>query len=222
MNNIKGLLVKDILQLKSYKKTLIFFIIIFILTSISNDGRIGSALIIMLTLGFGMFSIASFSYDETNKADKFILTLPLTKKEVVLSKYILIISSTVIGSVIGIILSCIFSIILNKQIPNIFEVLSVALGGILVIGFIESVQIPCIYKWGAEKGRIQMMILSALVALLAGVISFAVEKANIQLQSNNIIEIINQYLPLIFIVLTIIIYYISYRVSYKIYDRKEL
>ena len=67
-----------------------------------------------------------------------------------------------------------------------------------------------------------MMILSALVALLAGVISFAVEKANIQLQSNNIIEIINQYLPLIFIVLTIIIYYISYRVSYKIYDRKEL
>ena len=87
MNNIKGLLVKDILQLKSYKKTLIFFIIIFILTSISNDGRIGSALIIMLTLGFGMFSIASFSYDETNKADKFILTLPLTKKEVVLSKY---------------------------------------------------------------------------------------------------------------------------------------
>ena len=222
MNNIKGLLVKDILQLKSYKKTLIFFIIIFILTSISNDGRIGSALIIMLTLGFGMFSIASFSYDETNKADKFILTLPLTKKEVVLSKYILIISSTVIGSIIGIILSCIFSIILSKQIPNIFEILSVALGGILVIGFIESVQIPCIYKWGAEKGRIQMMILSALVALLAGVISFAVEKANIQLQSNNIIEIINQYLPLIFIVLTIIIYYISYRVSYKIYDRKEL
>ena len=222
MNVIKGMITKDILQLKRYKRTLIIFIIIFTLTSISGEGGIGNILAIMLTLGFGMFSMASFNYDETNKADRYILTLPLTKKEVVLSKYILVICSTVIGSIIGMILSYIITFTISKQMPNIEEIISVGLGGILGIGLVEGIQIPCVYKWGAEKGRIQMVIVTAIVGLLAGGIIFIGEKANIQLPANNILNILNTFLPLIFIGLTIIIYYVSYRVTYKIYDKKEI
>ena len=222
MNVIKGLITKDILQLKSYKRTLIIFIIIFTLTSISGEGGIGNILAIMLTLGFGMFSMASFNYDETNKADRYILTLPLTKKEVVLSKYILVICSTVIGSIIGMILSYIITFTITKQMPNIEEIISVGLGGILGIGLVEGIQIPCVYKWGAEKGRIQMVIVTAIVGLLAGGIIFIGKKANIQLPANNILNILNTFLPLIFIGITIIIYYISYKVSYKIYFKKEI
>ena len=54
----------------------------------------------MLTLGFGMFSMSSFNYDELNKADRYILTFSLTKKQVVVSKYILVIGSTVIVSIL--------------------------------------------------------------------------------------------------------------------------
>ena len=222
MNVVKGLITKDILQLKTYKRTLIIFIVIFTLTSISGEGGIGKMLAIMLTLGFGMFSMASFNYDELNKADRYILTLPLTKKQVVLSKYILVICSTVIGSIIGITLGVILTFAINKQVPNIEELISVGLGSVLGIGLIEAIQIPCVYKWGAEKGRIQMVIVTALVALLAGGIIFIGEKANIQLPANNILNILNTFLPLIFIGLTIIIYYISYKVAYKIYDRKEI
>lgn len=222
MNVIKGLITKDILQLKTYKRTLIIFIVIFTLTSISGEGGIGNMLAIMLTLGFGMFSMASFNYDELNKADRYILTLPLTKKEVVLSKYILVISSTVIGSIVGMILSYIVTFAMSKQMPNIEEIIVVGLGGILGIGLVEGIQIPCVYKWGAEKGRIQMVIVTAIVALLAGGIIFIGEKANIQLPANNILNILNTFLPVIFIGLTIIIYYISYKVAYKIYDKKEI
>lgn len=222
MNVIKGLITKDILQLKTYKRTLIIFIVIFTLTSISGEGGIGKMLAIMLTLGFGMFSMASFNYDELNKADRYILTLPLTKKQVVLSKYILVICSTIIGSIIGITLGVILTFAINKQVPNIEELISVGLGSVLGIGLIEAIQIPCVYKWGAEKGRIQMVIVTALVALLAGGIIFIGEKANIQLPTNNILNILNTFLPLIFIGLIIIIYYISYKVAYKIYDKKEI
>lgn len=222
MNVIKGLITKDILQLKSYKRTLIIFIMVFALTSISMENGIGNILAIMLTLGFGMFSMASFNYDELNKADRYILTLPLTKKEVVLSKYILVIASTVIGSIIGMIFSYIVTFVMSKQVPNIVEIISVGLGGILGIGLIEAIQIPCVYKWGAEKGRIQMVIVTAVVALLSGGIIFIGEKANIQLPANNILNTLNTFLPLIFIGLTIIIYYISYKVAYKIYDKKEI
>ena len=222
MNVIKGLITKDILQLKSYKKTLIIFIMVFAFTSISVQDGVENMLVIMLTLGFGMFSMASFNYDEFNKADRYILTLPLTKKEVVLSKYILVICSTVMGSIIGIMLSYIVMFAMNKQMPNIEEIISVGLGGILGIGLIEAIQIPCVYKWGAEKRRIQMVIVTAIVALLAGGIIFIGEKANIQLPTNNILNIVNTFLPLIFLGLTIIIYYMSYKVAYKIYDKKEI
>lgn len=222
MNVIKGLIVKDILQLKTYKKTLIIFILIFTLTSISGKSGVGNMLAIMLALGFGMFSMASFNYDEINKADRYILALPLIKKQIVLSKYILVICSTVIGSVLGLILGFIVSLAINKQVPNIKELISVGLGGIFGIGIIEAIQIPCVYKWGAEKGRIQMVIATAAIALLAGGIMLIGKKANIQIQIDNIIEKISTFLPLILIVVTIAMYYISYRVSYKIYNTKEL
>lgn len=221
MNGIKGLIIKDILQLKSYKKTLIIFIVIFILSSLSAEGEVSNTLIIMLTLCFGMFSIASFNYDELNKADKYILTLPITKKDIVLSKYILVIGSTVIGSIIGILLGFILSFVFNKQMPDIVEFLSIGLGGILGVGIIESIQLPCIYKWGAEKGRVQMMIVTALIALIVGGVIYIGGKSNIQFQANNVIDMLCNFLPLIFIVVMVVMYYISYKVAYKIYDKKE-
>lgn len=36
---------------------------------------------VMLILGFGMFGMATFNYDEQSKADGYILTFPVTKKK---------------------------------------------------------------------------------------------------------------------------------------------
>lgn len=56
------------------------------------------------------------------------------------------------------------------------------------------------YEWETEKDRIQMVIVTALVAFLAGGIAFIGEKANIQFQANNILERGSKFLLLIFIV----------------------
>lgn len=222
MNSIKGLIIKDLSQLKSYKRTLIIFIAIFVLTGIAQENTkgIGNMLVIMLTLGFGMFSIASFNYDEQAKADRYILTFPLTKKEIVISKYILVIGSTIIGAIVGTIISFAILFIINKEIPNIQELIAIALGGILGLGIVEGIQIPCIYKWGAEKGRIQLFIVVAAVTLFVTGI-FYIGK-DIQLPMNSILNIINSLLPIILILATVIIYYISYRIAYKIYSKKEV
>lgn len=222
MNIIKGLIIKDILQLKNYRKTLVVFILIFMLVSISEIDGIGNMLALMLTLAFAMFSMASFNYDELNKTDRYILTLPITRRQVVLSKYIFVIYSTLIGSIIGTVIGFILTSLVNKQISNIGEIITIGLGGMMGIGLIEAIQIPCIYKWGAEKGRIQMVLITALVIALTGVIEFIVKKVNIQFPVNNFFDIFNKFLPVIFIVTTIIIYYISFKIAYKIYNKKEI
>ncbi len=226
MNVIKGLITKDFLQLKSYRRTLIIFIVIFILTGISQNNTEGlegeNLLSLMLAVGFGMFSMATFSYDEQAKADKYILTLPLTKKEIVLSKYILVTMSTIIGAALGTIMSLIISYIFNQQLPDINALISLALGSILGIGLVESIKIPCIYKFGVERGRIQVFIATIIIALLVGGIFYIGEKVGTDLPINNILNILNTYLPIILIVAIVVMYYISYKVAYKIYSKKEM
>ena len=222
MSKIKGLLIKDLLQLKSYKKTLLIFMIIFALSAIPEENGVSVMLITMITLGFGMFSMASFSYDEMSKADRYILTLPITKKELVLAKYVLAIGFTILGSIIGILLTFIIAFAFQKEIQNWQEIVSMALGGILGISFIEAIQIPCIYKWGAERGRMQMLIVTAIVALLIGGLFFLGEKLNIALPTEEKVATFSTFIPFILVGSIVSIYFISYKIAYKIYSNKEV
>ena len=223
MNIVNGLVLKDLLQLKSYRRTLIIYILIFVLTGIAQETTkgVGIMIAVMLTLGFGMFGMAAFNYDEQSKTDRYILTLPLSKNEILISKYVFIISSTIIGAIVGIIASFLIVFIIDKQLPSLYDYINVALGGIFGVGLIEAIQIPCVYKWGAEKGRIQMFIVAAIIVLLIGGIFFVGQNANINLPGRDIVNAIVNFLPIILILATIIIYYISYRVSYRIYKNKD-
>lgn len=221
MNIIKGLITKDLLQLKSYRKSLVIFILIFVVTGIEQGiEEMGGYISIMLTLAFGMFSIATFSYDEQAKADRYIMTLPLTRKEIVLSKYVLIMLSTIVGAILGIIVSSAIVYLNLKSLPDIQELISMAIGGIFGIGIVEAIQVPCIYKLGAERGRIQIFIVIAIIAFILGGIFFLGEKMSINLPVD--LNLINQFMPMILVVVTLLMYYISYRISCKIYSKKEI
>ena len=222
MRTIKGLIIKDLLQLKTYRKTLLIFIIIFVLTSTTQEKSTSviGVLTLMLTLGFGMFGVASFSYDESAKADRYILTLPLTKKEVVLSKYVLISIATLIGNLLGMVISIIIALITYHEVPNISEILLLSSVSLLGIGIMEAIQIPCIYKWGAEKRRLLVFAIYAIFILLIGGVLFIGK--DIFNEMPNSLEITIKILPIILILLVIIIYFISYKISCKIYNKKEV
>ena len=224
MNRIKGLIIKDLLQLKTYRKTLILFIFVFVVSGMQQETMDSamSMITIMLILVFGMVGIGTFSYDEMAKADRYILTLPLTRKEVVTAKYVLVILLTLIGAVVGVLASGIISYVMSKELPDFLELISYALGGILGIAFVEGIQIPCIYKFGAEKGRIQIFIVIAIMAFLLGGIFYIGEKININLPVNNILNILTNYMPLVLLTATVIIYFVSYKIAYKLYSKKEI
>lgn len=221
---MKGLIIKDLLQLKSYFKTLIIFMFIFVCVSLEPENTSTDGILtIMMTLGLGMFGMATFSYDEMAKANKYILTFPLTKKEVVLSKYVLQIILTLTGAILGSILSVIISLVLSKNIPNFIDLISIALGGVFGIGLVESIQMPCFYKMGAEKGRIYMFIITVAVAFIAGGIVMFAEKVinNFSIDLNSISNVLETFLPLVLLGLVLLEYFISYKISYKIYSKKE-
>lgn len=222
MNIIKALIIKDLLQLKTYRKTLILFFIIFLFTAISQATTQGivNMMIIMMALGFGMISVATFNYDEASKSDRFILTLPLTKREVVRAKYILVFLATLIGTIVGLVFSLIINYVINKDLGNSDDIIIFALGTILGIGLVEGIQIPCIYKYGAEKGRLLIFIFITGGGIIIGLLGLLFMNFNISLGS--FLNILVKLMPLILILGTLLIYFISYKIACKIYEKREV
>ena len=221
MKMIKGLIVKDILQLKSYWKSLVLIAVIFILSAIPQDegeGSITVMLPIMMALGFGMFSIASFNYDEASKADRYILTMPVNRKNIVLAKYILTFSATAIGTVVGIIISLGILTFIQTAWFDMSELIVGAIGGMFGIGLIQSIQIPCIYKMGAEKGRIFAILVAMVAGIFAGSLAFITVDSGTEFSTTLDLAVVGAILG----VAIIIIYFISYLISCRIFEKKEM
>lgn len=225
MNMIKGLIKKDLYNLSSYKTSLII-VIIFCGIAIIGTGNINLGPIIICTI-IGMISLSTFSYDEISKSNKYILTLPTNRKEIIKAKYILAIGSTILGGILGIILTIIIANIMNYVRPenlidlNYESLITTTIGGMFGISLIQAIQIPSIYKWGAEKGRVQMFILVFILILLVAGVGYLIMKSSFNIDLAKIENIMQQYGLILLLALMAVMYYISYKVSNKIYSKKE-
>ena len=222
---MKGLIKKDLYNLASYKSSLIIMVL-FCGIAIIGTKAINFAPIIICTI-VGMIALSTFSYDEISKSNKYLLTLPTNKKEIVKEKFILAIGATILGGILGLLLTIIVINVTNYVKPeNMINIdyeslITTTIGGMWGISLIHAIQIPSIYKWGAEKGRIQMFILFfAIIAIVVG-IGFLIAKANFNIDIEMLKDFINKFGLIFLVVLMIVMYYVSYRISYKIYKNKE-
>ena len=222
---IKGLLKKDLYNLSSYK-TALTIIILFCAIAIIGTDAINIAPTVICAI-VGMISLSTFSYDEISKSNKYILTLPTNRKEIVKEKYILAIGATILGGLLGILLTIIVVNVMNYLRPeNIINMdyetlITTAIGGIFCISLLQSIQIPSIFKWGAEKGRIQMFISLFIIIAVIGGIYFLITKSNINVNIEMLGDFINKFGIIILIALMIVMYFVSYKIAYKIYKNKE-
>ncbi len=222
---IKGLLKKDLYNLSSYKASLII-IILFCGIAIIGTDAINFGPIVICTI-VGMISLATFNYDEIAKSNKYILTLPTSRKEIVKEKFILSISATILGGILGLALTIIVANVMNYIRPedminiNYESLITTTIGGMWGISLIQAIQIPSMYKWGAEKGRIQMFVLVfALIVIIAGA-GFLIMKTGFNIDIQQVNNIMNKYGLIMLAMSMVIMYYISYKISYKIYSNKE-
>ena len=222
---IKGLLKKDLYNLATYKVSLIIIILFCGIAIIGTEAiTIAPAIICGIV---GMISLSTFSYDEISKSNRYILTLPASRKDSVREKYILAIGATILGGILGMVLTIIVVNIMNyirpENIINLdYQSLIIStMGGIFAISFLQAIQIPSMYKWGAEKGRIQMFILVLIIVAILGGIYFLINKTNINIDMEMINNFINKFGVWILIISTIVMYFVSYKIAYRVYKNKE-
>ena len=222
---IKGLLKKDLYNLASYKTTLIIVVLFCGIAIIGTDAIYWGSVVIGIIVG--MISLSTFSYDEMSKSNKYILTLPVTRKEIVLEKYVLAIGATILGGILGFIVTLLVGNVMNYLRPdnlidiNIETLLATSVGGMFGISLIQSIQIPSIFKWGAEKGRIQMFIVLFVLVITGAFAGFLLKQAGLSVDIEKLESILYNFGLVALVLLSCLMYFISYKISYKIYKNKE-
>ena len=199
---MKGLIIKDILTLKSYLKMLIIMMILLFGMGIVTQ-QIDSFLPILLVIS-PMVALVTFSYDQSSHWNSYGKTLPITNAQFVMSKYI----GAIVFLIAGVTLITLLSLIIGKGFPNITLVLL----SISYTFFILSFLFPTTYKFGPEKTRLMIIAFLMIPSILVTVLS----EVNITI-SESMIETLMNLSPLI----SLILYGCSYFLSVSIFSKKE-
>lgn len=211
---MKGLIIKDILNLKSYIKQLLLVLVFFTIYGFAmNNGAVVAVMFVVFT---SMTVITSMGYDEKANWNKYALTMNITRKDIVASKYVFFILSIIIGFIIGIISSLGINVIL-KETLNIEELLISSMVSTSVFIIVYSIIIPIIFKIGTEKARIIMIAIFFIPSIIVYLgIEFFKDK-NIPIPDENTLMSIIYIIP----VITIVVLFISYKISINIFSKKE-
>lgn len=207
---MKGLLFKEFMNLKRYRRTLLIILTVFFFSAMmSKNISLFSEMVILLC---AMMAITSFSYDEFAKWDKYALSMPVNRKEIVTSKYLFAAILIIIGSVIAFVVDVVFSVALHQDFlwqEKTLLYLALAGTGMLLI----SIMFPFIYKFGVEKAR--LIILG--IAILPMALSFLFNQANIPMLSQESLQWLMYASPIILLIFISL----SYQISKTIYYKKE-
>lgn len=211
---MSGLLVKEYYILRRYMKQYVILFIFFGVLSVYQDSAVYFQA--MVTMSMCMLVFTGMSYDATAGWDKFVMTMPVSRKDVVRSKYI----SCVTYAVGAVVLGTLFSIVIGAIHPmgDSDPILTVIMAAtLLCLTFvIYSILIPLIYKLGVEKARILMVavIMIPIFAILGGSEYLPETALDFIEQHTNLIAAVG-------VVLCILMYIISYYISVGIFSKKE-
>ncbi|MDO4488159.1 MAG: ABC-2 transporter permease [Eubacteriales bacterium] len=159
---MSGLFLKDLLLMGKRRQSLLVFLGIMAVMGFSMGGVF---LIGYGTMLFGIFAVGSLSYDDFDNCMPFLLTLPVTRRQYVLGKFLFSASGVALGWVMSIIVSTIVSIIKSEEILILNSAL-VVITLLPVFIAIISIWIPIEIKFGIEKSRTVMAVAVGCVFLL--------------------------------------------------------
>lgn len=208
---MNGLIKKDLLMIKSNLKMILVILFVFFIMALQGEFDISFVPAFIVVMLF----MSTFSYDEFNKWDAYAVTLPNGRKNVVMSKYVASLILTIGTIILTILLNCLVGLINNNLEFDKF--ISTMMGCVFGVILIQSIMYPFIFKYGMEKGRIGLFVISFAIVGVIGLLS-SVLKINIP---TNIVTFLDNYWFIITPLISVVLLLISYKISEKIYLKKE-
>lgn len=220
---MKGLFIKDFEYLKDSKLLFIFLIVFGFLMSYLNESPY--FILGYLSVFSSLLLAGTLNYDDYNSSLATIFILPISKRDYVKQKYLL-----------GLLLGCLF-IVLDSFITSInqyrllhslsfinLEFLSGILLTLLFSYFITAIITPVTIKLGSQNSQKAIILVFMSIFIIGTIIYYGCQLLGIDIFS--VIDNLAINYPTISLISVVIIilsvYLLSYFISLKILNNKEL
>lgn len=216
---MKGLLIKDFKLMRNMKNSMVIILLV-TLGMAFYVSDVSFIVVYMAVIG-STFTSSTISYDEFDRGNAFLFTLPVSRKDYVAEKYLLSLLMCGGGWLLGTLFSTVSGVIRNgldplESIMTALVLLPVAIG-------INVLMLPLRLKYEGEKSRIALMIIVGGFLFAAVVGAKVVEMLGIDFGT------LGQRLPMMSVGMGIAValgisaalLLLSCRVSIKIMEQKE-
>ena len=208
---MKGLLRKDLYSLVKLGK--LYLIIIVGFWGAYIVGYRSEFYFSYPTIMLSMLGISLISYDERSRWDKYCDSLPVTRAQTVTSKYLLL------GILVAVmsLFSVIVAIVSTHELLLSLYLAAVSLGVSL---FLPAVSMPLCYKFGTEQARwVTLVALGGSIALFFILGSLLFDNL---FDPHSYTTRIPMTALLLLPLFGLVCYFLSWRLSIKIYQNREL
>lgn len=226
-----ALIEKDFKQqrqvVSSYIVSAIFYSVIFIMMD-----NLGSLPFLLTFQVLFTSTLVSFAFEEKNNSYRFLLSMPISRSQIVTGRYLFILLMTLITipytlSIQYLLVTLVTNMHMNVSIPEIS--IQNSLYSISAVTIVIALYLPLIFKMGSTKSTPYIRIL--MMVIIAG--TFAVQwllnlfKSMIGEKLFNSIltgfSSLNSWIPTLLVVITsLVILLISSNISKKIFSRRDL
>ena len=219
-----NLVIKDILiQKKSLLYAFLYAIFLSITFSTLKPEGMGLYVLCPIVITYLLIYYA-VNYDDKNKSEIIINSLPIKREDIVIAKYI----STFIYAIIGIIYATVIALI-GKYIGFSIYTMSISLLDIILVfaavGIFASIFFPVYFKFGAIKARIFNILLFMIIFFLpVTAIDYAIKHPN-----NTLVQKLNYFINntssftqnSLVLIIGMIFFLVSIMISIHIYNNRE-
>lgn len=222
---MKALLMKDLRTLKNERRLWVSIIGVSVLFGVLFQNWYFMMGYIMF--GLSMIARTMYQYDVADQGIVYLMTLPITRKEYVKEKYLLILMSICIGGILSMILTKIGMLFTPDQADSNQEIFSAFLGILAVALVLQAIIFPVELKYDVSKSRIIILLLVMGIIILFTAFDMligAILVAFITIFVDAFGGIFIQHFlgtVLLSAVVVGMIYFSSYRKSVKIMGQKE-
>ncbi|MBE6994612.1 MAG: ABC-2 transporter permease [Ruminococcaceae bacterium] len=206
---MKALLIKDLSYLKS-SRILVIVPVVGLILSLSG----GSFFITWVCIMAASMVQTTFTYDEFENGMSYLLTLPVSRRQYVRSKYLMALLCVAAMICAALALTFVLDAVMGRAQEDL---LTSAVTGLIVADLYISVSIPGIIRLGVERGRWVVLGVSAVAAALivgAAVVAEIGSALESALARSPWLAVI----PLLFL---LVLPVLSYRLSMRFIDKKE-
>ena len=210
---MKGLVKYDLMQLAGTSKKsfyLLYFVGLAAVGVMLGGGTICSYMAVMIGC---MTGVSFFSYESWYHWDSYCAVMPLSNRQIVVSRYISLLIVTGCGVLWGIVIGVLALTAGKKDLTWTQWLLSMVQTVLAALLYME-IEIPVMYRFGVERGRIVNILL--FIILFAGISALA--------EINEMPAAVTSVVQLVFGVVWVVIllcFPVSIAVSMRIRAKKE-